>query len=105
MKKYLLIIMVSLCCLFSFGVYGNAQKPDYEKYGNIAISVVKADYPGEEVREYQYLGRKKASETTAEDSFRFEVKENTQTVVVVVKVIHNITNNKLVTVTVEPQKQ
>lgn len=59
MKKYLISIILLGSFLFSFSTFTQAQKPDYEKYGKIAMTVIVADYPGEEVRDYQYLGRKK----------------------------------------------
>jgi hypothetical protein len=66
---------------------------------------VKEDYPGDEVQEYEYLGRKKINETKVEDSFRFQVKEKNETFTVTVRVNHDVTNNKLSNITVESQKQ
>ncbi|GLB58729.1 YqzG/YhdC family protein [Cytobacillus sp. NCCP-133] len=96
MKKFLSIFM--FLCLLAGGnsLAGAVQKPDYEKYGRIAISVVKEDYPGEEVVEYQYGGRQKVSETDVMDSFTFTVKENGKPVTVLVKVTHSLQDNKLV---------
>ncbi len=105
MKKYLLSTLLLGAFLFSFSSFTQAQTPDYEKYGKIAMAVIVADYPGEEVRDYQYLGRKKLSDTTVEDSFRFQVQENSKKLDVIVKVNHDISNKKLLTITVVPQKQ
>jgi len=105
MKRYIAAIVLAACCFVNFSLHGEAQQPDYEKYGRIAIAVVKEDYPGDEVKEYQYMGRKKISETKVEDSFRFQVTENNQNVMVNVQITHDVRNNKLLTITVVPQKQ
>jgi hypothetical protein len=81
-----------------------AEKIDYEKYGKIAIAVVKTDYTGDAVTEYEYLGREKLSETDVQDSFKFKVKEDGKEVNVVVKVKHSVQNNKLLTLSVEEMK-
>lgn len=101
MKKYLSILI--FICLLAAGssLAGAVQKPDYEKYGRIAISVVKEDYPGEEVVEYQYGGRQKVSEADVMDIFTFTVKENGKPVTVLVKVTHSLQDNKLVSLTAE----
>jgi hypothetical protein len=105
MKKQLFTVLLLGAILFSFSTSTQAQQPDYEKYGKIAIAVVKADYPGEEVRDYKYLGRKKINDTTVEDSFRFQVQEDTKKIDVIVRVNHDLSNNKTLTITVVPQKQ
>jgi hypothetical protein len=105
MKKTIISIIVSLFVLVSFNDAIFAQKPDYEKYGRIAMAVVKADYPGDAVTEYNYLGRKKVNETSVEDSFSFQVQENNIKYLVTVKVNHNIANNKLLTITVDSKRQ
>lgn len=84
---------------------GAVQKPDYEKYGRIAIAVVKEDYPGEEVVDYQYGGRKKVTETDVTDTFTFTVKENGNPVTVLVMVTHNLKDNKAVSLSVERKTQ
>ncbi|PAE25437.1 MULTISPECIES: DUF3889 domain-containing protein [Bacillaceae] len=105
MKKYLSIFM--LICLIAGGgsLAGAVQKPDYEKYGRIAVAVVKEDYPGEEVVDYQYGGRKKVTETDVTDTFTFTVKENGNPVNVLVMVTHNLKDNKAVSITVERKAQ
>ncbi|CAG9609537.1 DUF3889 domain-containing protein [Pseudoneobacillus rhizosphaerae] len=104
MKKYVFAVMAISLLLFSGLVQVQAEKMDYQKYGNIAIAVVKADYPGEAVTEYEYIGREKLNETDVQDSFKFKVKENDKLVNVVVKVKHSIQNNKLLNLTVEEVK-
>jgi hypothetical protein len=105
MKKHLISALLLGAYLFSFSSFTQAQQPDYEKYGKVAMAVVIADYPGEEVRDYKYLGRNQINDTTVEDSFRFQVQENSKKVNVLVKVSHTIPNNKTLTITVVPQKQ
>jgi hypothetical protein len=101
MKRYLLQMLITLFCLGSFTNTGFAQRPNYEKYGRIAITVVKEDFPGDEIKEYQYLGRKNISESKVEDSFSFQVQENNQKFNVTVKVTHDIKTNKLLTISVD----
>ncbi|WP_180954559.1 DUF3889 domain-containing protein [Bacillus sp. V5-8f] len=79
----------------------SAQQPDYEKYGKIAIAAVQADYPGEAVTDYQYMGRKNVGTGLVEDSFLFTVNENGKRVKPLVKVKHSTINNKLLNLTVE----
>lgn len=94
--------------LLSIGLFMNvstaaAENPDYEKYGRIAIAVVKADYPREEVVDYKYEGRQKLTDTDVEDTFFFQVKENGKPVKVIVKISHSPNNNKLLRLTVQEQ--
>jgi hypothetical protein len=104
MKKYYLSMM-AICLLFFSGmVQVQAERIDYEKYGKIAIAVVKADYPGEPVTDYQYIGREKLSETDVQDNFKFQLKEDGKPINVLVKVKHSIQNNKLLSLTVEEVK-
>lgn len=105
MKKYLLSMMITLCCLVNFNHLGYAQNPDYEKYGRIAITVVKEDYPGDQIKEYQYLGRKNISATKVEDSFSFQVQEQNKKFTVNVKVTHDTNKNKVLTITVDSKEQ
>jgi hypothetical protein len=104
MKKNVFAIMAISLMFFSGLVQVQAEKIDYQKYGNIAIAVVKADYPGEAVTEYEYIGREKLNETDVQDSFKFNVKENDKDVNVLVKVKHSVKNNKLLNLTVEEVK-
>lgn len=107
MKKKLFcictILTIQFAALLPFKAI--AQQPDYEKYGRIAIVVVKEDFPGDEVKEYKYLGRKKISETDVMDSFEFQVTERGKPVTVVVNISHNLANNKLLSLTVEMKPQ
>ncbi|MBY0123136.1 DUF3889 domain-containing protein [Bacillus sp. S/N-304-OC-R1] len=102
MKK-LLYLFVTACLFLHVQTLAFAENnaDEYEKYGRIAIAVVKEDYPGENVVEYQYAGRQNISETDVVDSFIFNVKENNQLKKVTVKVSHSLTNKKLLQLTVE----
>jgi hypothetical protein len=104
MKKNVFAFMAISLLFFSGLVQVQAEKIDYQKYGNIAIAVVKADYPGEAVTEYEYIGREKLNETDVQDSFKFKVKENDKDVNVLVKVKHSVQNNKLLSLMVEEVK-
>lgn len=104
MKKNVVTVMMLCMLLISGFTQVKAEKIDYEKYGRIALVVVKADYPGDPVTEYQFLGREKLSETEVQDSFKFQVKEDGKPLNIVVKVKHSIENNKLLSLTVEEVK-
>ncbi|WP_075980566.1 DUF3889 domain-containing protein [Bacillus massilinigeriensis] len=102
MKKNIFSMTMLISLLLSFHSMNTlAQKPDYEKYGRIAISVVKEDYPGQDIVEYQYMGRQKVSNSEVMDNFRFEVLENKKPKFVLVKIIHNLNNEKLLNLSVE----
>lgn len=105
MKKFLLCFLTIILFL-SVGspILTKGQQPDYEKYGRIAIAVVKEDFPGEEVVEYDYIGRQKLSDTDVVDSFSFQVKENNKPVIVIVRISHSLNNKKLLSLTVEEKR-
>lgn len=105
MKKILAAIFIMFGLLVAVNLQGAAQKPDYEKFGRIAISVVQADFPGAPIRDYEYLGRKKIDQTKVEDGFKFKVQEKNQNFFVIVRVTHDATNNKVLNIMVETQKQ
>ncbi|WP_462408867.1 DUF3889 domain-containing protein [Neobacillus sp. Marseille-QA0830] len=98
-KNFASILMLSLLLLFSNQAY--AEQVHYEKYGRMAIAIVKADYPASQVQEYEYLGRQKVTDTNVVDSFRFQVHEKNQKFFVIVKISHDLTNQKLINLTVE----
>ncbi|PLR77553.1 hypothetical protein CU633_10175 [Bacillus sp. V3-13] len=105
MKKSLLIAMFT-CLLYAAVPFHTAaqQQPDYEKYGRIATAVVKEDYPGAELKDYQYLGRKRISASDVSDSFRFQVTEQGKPKNVVVNVSHNLQNKKLLNLSVQEER-
>ncbi|HWJ77763.1 MAG TPA: DUF3889 domain-containing protein [Niallia sp.] len=111
MKKYhfLSIVigsMVVLLLSFTNPSHHTAANPlSYEKFGNIAIAVVKADYPEQPVTDYEYLGRKKISAMEEQDSFRFIVKENGKEKVIEVKVNHHTKDDKFLSLHVEEAKK
>ncbi|OCA84415.1 hypothetical protein A8F94_17085 [Bacillus sp. FJAT-27225] len=81
------------------------QNPDYEKYGRMAVAIISSDYPGDPIREYEYIGRKNVNESDVADTFRFEVEEKGKTFFVRVIVQHNLTAEKAVTLRVVPEKR
>lgn len=81
------------------------QGQDYQKFGRIATAVVKEDYPGQDVVEYQYLGRRKADETKVIDTFRFEVMKNDKPVFVHVRIIHDLKDKARLSLTLEEKEQ
>lgn len=102
MKKFFGILVVFLVLIN--GQVSAAEKPDYEKYGKIAIVVVQADYPGDEVTDYEYLGRKTLENGQVEDSFLFLISDKGSEFNVTVKIKHNLSNDKLLNLTVEESK-
>ncbi|WP_102271976.1 DUF3889 domain-containing protein [Cytobacillus massiliigabonensis] len=105
MKKHLLVfIMISLFMSAWTLSAAASEKPDYEKYGRIATSVVKEDFPGQDVVEYQYTGRQKISATDVTDSFTFQVNENGKPITLIVKVTHSLDNRKTLSLTVEEKR-
>ena len=101
MKKLLIPILGAMLLLLSANLLGAmAQRPDYEKYGRIATAVIKEDFPGEEVKDYLYVGRKQKSEEEVVDSFQFKVNENGKPIIATVLISHNLKNNKLLSLTV-----
>lgn len=102
MKKWI-GILIFILSLSTFQLV-EAAKPDYEKYGRIAITIVQADYPSDEVTDYEYEGRKQLGNNEVEDDFLFLVSENGKEFNVLVKIKHNLANNKLLNITVEENK-
>lgn len=99
---FMLLSMISQLP-FAPHAYGQ-ESPDYQKYGRIAIAVVKEDYAPDEVIEYEYLGRKKLQGNKVTDSFKFIVEENKKELTVVVNITHDLQNNKTLQLTVETQR-
>ncbi|MED3575134.1 DUF3889 domain-containing protein [Cytobacillus praedii] len=105
MKKFLFVFIIISFFMCAWTISAAAsEKPDYEKYGRIATAVVKEDFPGEEVVEYQYTGRQKASAADVIDSFTFQVNENGKPVTIIVKVTHSPDNNRTLRLTVEEKR-
>jgi len=84
---------------------GVAEEPDYTKWGNMAITIVKENYPEADVKEYKYEGRKSVNAQKAEDSFTFDVLKGKQPVKVKVVVTFNPQLNSLITLSLEEVKQ
>lgn len=110
MRKRSFAVLATLILLlningYAYGEQVSDQKPDYEKYGRIAISVIKEDFPGEEVKEYEYLGRKQITTTEVMDSFQFKVTKDGKTTLVTVQINHDLKNKKLLTLTVKEEIQ
>jgi len=106
MKKYLSPMFATLIILLSINSLDvSAQRPDYEKYGRIAIAVIKEDFPGEEVRDYQYMGRKQLSDGQVVDSFQFKVSADGKPLLATVQITHDLKNNRLLNLTVTEQAQ
>lgn len=76
----------------------------YEKYGNIAIAVIKADYPSTEVTDYKFEGRDIISKGLVEDKFLFLVKEKGKELNVRVKIRHSLYHKKLLNLSVEEKR-
>ncbi|WP_043932190.1 DUF3889 domain-containing protein [Bacillus sp. EB01] len=106
MKKWLIAVAVFVLLTFQgHETQAERQKPDYEKYGKMAVQIVALDYPGDPIKEYEYMGRKNVNETDVADTFRFQVEEKGKTYYVQVIVQHNLTEEKAVTLKVIPENQ
>lgn len=106
-KRSLFVLFILLLWGSHFALGESVQgqeKPDYEKYGRIATAVVKADFPSDEVVEYEYQGRStQPGGDIVIDSFKFEVKDNGKDIFVIIKVAHHLKNKKLIQLTVAEQ--
>ncbi|MFF2855840.1 DUF3889 domain-containing protein [Peribacillus sp. NPDC058002] len=105
MKKVSVLLMGIFLIMQAGAISAQAQKPDYEKYGKIAITVVQADYPEVEINDYEYKGRKTVSKNLVEDVFRFLVDDKGQKFNVIVTVQHDLKNEKLLSLKVTEQKE
>lgn len=104
MKKWIAALIAVLAFMAIQPGQIEAQKPDYEKYGRMAMAIVNVDYPGDPIRDYEYLGRSNVSEAVVADTFRFKVEEKGKTFYVRVILTHNLTSAKLLALKVEPEK-
>ncbi|WP_342615171.1 DUF3889 domain-containing protein [Peribacillus frigoritolerans] len=104
MKKVIVLLMGIFLIMQAGAISAHAQKPDYEKYGKIAITVVQADYPEVKINDYEYKGRKTVSKNLVEDVFRFLVDDKGQKFNVIVMVQHDLKNEKLLSLKVTEQK-
>ncbi|WLR54023.1 DUF3889 domain-containing protein [Mesobacillus subterraneus] len=106
MNRYLFAITVSLILLMGIQRADTiAQSPDYEKYGNIATTVIRAEYPGKTVQNYKYMGRKQIDDRQVLDSFQYKVRVNKKTVIITVQVAHDVKNDRLLNLSVTEQLQ
>lgn len=96
------IITFGLMLIFPFISFAQ-QNVDYEKYGRIAMAVVREDYPGQDIVEYEYVGRDKKQNQEVSDTFRFEVLVDGKKTFVDVVVTHSLKNNKLLSLTVKQE--
>lgn len=99
--KQLICACLTLLIVLQFGLNTSAANTGYEKYGRIAIAVVKADYPNDDVVDYEYKGRTQNPNGQAEDSFQFLVKDQGKERTVKVKIRHDLTNKKMLNLIVE----
>ncbi|MDM5219358.1 DUF3889 domain-containing protein [Peribacillus sp. NJ11] len=104
MKKVIVMLMGIFLIIQAGAISAQAQKPDYEKYGKIAITVVQADYPEVEITDYAYKGRKTVAKNLVEDDFRFLVEDKGNQFTVIVTVQHDLKNEKLLSLKVTEQK-
>ena len=99
MKKA--IMMVSTVFFLLFSNQASAEQADYQKFGRIATAVIKEDYPGQPVKDYKYQGRQKMTENKVSDAFEFTVQENNADKKVVVIVVHDLDNEKVLNISVK----
>lgn len=99
MKKA--IVILSTVFFLVFSSQAHAEQSDYKKFGRIATAVIKEDYPGQPVKDYQYQGRQKLTENKVSDAFEFTVQENNAEKKVVVIVVHDLDNEKVLNISVK----
>ncbi|RDU35224.1 hypothetical protein DRW41_19085 [Neobacillus piezotolerans] len=104
MKKLVAVLIAVLAFMAIQPDQIEAQQPHYEKYGRMAMAIVNADYPGDPIREYEYLGRSKVNQSDVADTFRFKVEEKGKSFYVRVIITHSLTAAKLLTLKVEPER-
>ncbi|MCK1993104.1 YqzG/YhdC family protein [Peribacillus muralis] len=105
MKKVIMMLLGVFIFIHAGSISTEAsEKPDYEKYGKIAIAVVQADYPENEVTDYEYKGRKTVAKNFVEDGFKFLVATKGTEFNVIVTVQHDLRNKKLLSLKVTEQK-
>jgi hypothetical protein len=86
MKKWMMIFSL---LFFLLGGQQTFAQQGYQKYGRIAIAVVKEDYTGEKLADYKYDGRKSLTGGQVKDTFTFDVVKDGKDVTVKVNVVHN----------------
>ncbi|MBP1934325.1 DUF3889 domain-containing protein [Ammoniphilus resinae] len=87
-----------LIFVFTQSIYAQEQEPDYAKWGEAAIAEVKKQYPESQETDYEYLGRKRVSQTESQDTFEFRVTTGGQKKLVRAYVSFHPQTNKLVRV-------
>lgn len=105
MKKWVLGLLSVLLLLSTVVSVAQAEKPEYEKWGKIAIQLVKENYPEAEVSEYQYQGREEISKTEAKDTFHFTAKQDNKSLDIYVALTFNPQTEQLKSVNIEEKKQ
>lgn len=103
MKKTFFHILWIVLLLFSHPAVRAESNRDYQKYGRIALTMVKEQYPDRDI-EYQYLGRRSIDESKVVDTFRFEVLKGRKQVFVHVRVLHDEKNDKHLSMLLEEKK-
>lgn len=104
MKKNISLLIFMLMLFIQEGSVLAKDDVGYEKYGKIAITVIEADYPSDEVTDYKFEGRDIISKGLVEDRFLFLVKEKGKEFNVRVKIRHSLYHKKLLNLTVEEQR-
>ncbi|PFA69483.1 hypothetical protein CN378_03635 [Bacillus sp. AFS015802] len=99
MKKAIVSLSTVFFLMFSSQAF--AEQVDYQKFGRIATAVIKEDYPGQPVKDYKYQGRQKVTANKVSDAFEFTVQENNAEKKVVVVVVHDLDNEKILNISVK----
>lgn len=105
MKKWVLGLLSVLLLLSTVVSVAQAENSDYEKWGKIAIQLVKENYPEAEVSEYQYQGREEISATEAKDTFHFTAKQDNKSLEIYVALTFNPQTKQLKSVNIEEKNQ
>jgi hypothetical protein len=111
MKKFIAYPLICIAFLVgllaSYSLHetiGLAEQPEYAKWSRMAVDVVKQNYEGMDVSEFSYKGRKTVSETSAQDTFVFQVKSDKGALEVIVVVTFNPKTETLLSLSLEEKQ-
>ncbi|MDQ0337691.1 hypothetical protein J2S00_000461 [Caldalkalibacillus uzonensis] len=77
------------------------QEQDYEKWGRLAVEVIKDAYPQAELVDYQYIGREDISPTIEQQSFKLVLRQNGREFPITVKIQYEKETERVTSITFE----
>ncbi|MDQ0862281.1 DUF3889 domain-containing protein [Bacillus sp. V2I10] len=100
-------VMISILFIFLLlpATIGQAQPPDYAKWGKIAVEETKKQYPNAQISDYTYQGKVFISDERVQYNFEFSLITNQQKKKVHVYVLVNPKSDKLIDVNFDEIEQ